>query len=510
MRKTRSTHVWLGMATFVVANVTAISGQETARPPVPAKPDVLVVICDQWNPRCVSWDDAQVHTPNLAGIAREGLIFDRCYTNSPVCMPARVSLITGWCPHNHGLWGNANDYHLPAAMAPMFRDIHGAGLTTAQIGKLHWFTGGNWHQDFPTIDDYCRAMGLDIVTSISGPPDAEGGHDLYTQYLEKRGLLGAVARDQLRRLRESEYEARPATVDPEDYHDTFVTGIADEFIRKQPRDKPMCLVVSLHSPHPPLDAPGKYATMFDPEDLALPANVPEHFNYDRHVFDQADVRRMLANYLGKMALCDDCIGRLIDAMKARGTWDQCLFIFTSDHGEMMGSHGALSKGRFWEESARVPLVVRWPGHVRTGRTPALVQLFDVYPTIVEAVGGTLSPGRFAQSFLPVATGKATSARELAVSEIGMAPPLGMMIRDARYKWWADNDHNRESEHLFDLDSDPLEQIDLAPNPDHHDLLEKMRERALTWLRSTQVNLAEGSKSRVQRAREAGQKDSQTK
>jgi len=323
-------------------------------------------------------------------------------------------------------------------------------------------------------------------------------------------LLGAVARDQLRRLRESEYEARPATVDPEDYHDTFVTGIADEFIRKQPRDKPMCLVVSLHSPHPPLDAPGKYATMFDPEDLALPANVPEHFNYDRHVFDQADVRRMLANYLGKMALCDDCIGRLIDAMKARGTWDQCLFIFTSDHGEMMGSHGALSKGRFWEESARVPLVVRWPGHVRTGRTPALVQLFDVYPTIVEAVGGTLSPGRFAQSFLPVATGKATSARELAVSEIGMAPPLGMMIRDARYKWWADNDHNRESEHLFDLDSDPLEQIDLAPNPDHHDLLEKMRERALTWLRSTQVNLAEGSKSRVQRAREAGQKDSQTK
>jgi len=451
-----------------------------------------------------------VHTPILATVAKEGMIFDHCYTNSPVCMPARVSLVTGWYPHNHGLWGNANDYHLSPAMAPMFRDIQHAGLTTAQIGKLHWYTGGNWHQDFPTLDDYNRAMGLDTVVSISGPPDSEGGHDLYTQYLEKHGLLGAVARDQLRRLRENEYEARPAAVDPEDYHDTFVTHLADDYIRKQPHDKPMFLVVSLHSPHPPLDAPGKYATMFDPVDLALPANVPEEFNYDRHIFNQADVRKMLANYLGKMALCDDCIGELIEAMKARGTWDNCLFVFTSDHGEMMGAHGALSKARFWEESARVPLVVRWPGHVQTGRTPALVQLFDVYPTIVEAVGGTLSPGRFARSFLPVATDKATTAREVVVSEIGMTTPLGLMMRDARYKWWADSGRNRESEHLFDLDADPLEQTDLASAPEHHDLLEKMRNRALTWLRSTQVNLAEGSKSKIQRSREAAEKEEKPK
>src|SRR4051812_11975949 len=81
--------------------------------------DVLVVICDQWSPRYVSWDNPQVRTPNLDAIAREGMIFDRCYTNSPVCMPARVSLVTGLYPHNHNLWGNANQYHLPPAMAPM-------------------------------------------------------------------------------------------------------------------------------------------------------------------------------------------------------------------------------------------------------------------------------------------------------------------------------------------------------------------------------------------------------
>jgi len=465
------------------------------------RPDVLVVICDQWNPRCVSWDDPQVRTPHLEAVAHEGMIFDRCYTNSPVCMPARVSLVTGWYPHNHHLWGNANQYHLSATMAPMFRDIRGAGLTTAQIGKLHWYVGADWNKEHRTLEDYNRAMGLDTVVSVSGPPDDERGHDPYCQYLEKHGLMGAVARDQLRRLRESEYEARASVEAPEDYHDVFVTGVATDWIRRQPRDQPFCLVVSLHSPHPPLDAPGEYATMFDPEKLTLAANVPDHFNYDRHNYSQADVRKMLANYLGKIALADECVGRLIDAMKARGTWDKTLFIFTSDHGEMMGAHGGLSKGRFWEESARVPLVMRWPGHVQAGRTTALAQLFDVYPTIVEAIGGTLSPGRFAHSLLPVAIGQSKAVRDLAVSEIGTAPPLGIMAREARYKWWAD----RDKEYLFDLEKDPLEQTNLATSAECRETLEKMHGRVLDWMRSTQVNLAEGSKSKVQRVREAGEK-----
>jgi arylsulfatase A-like enzyme len=477
-----------------------ISWLAIAAPLHAGQPDVLVVICDQWNPHYVSWDDPQVRTPHLDGIAHDGMIFDHCYTNSPVCMPARVSLVTGWYPHNHNLWGNANQYHLPASMAPMFRDIRQAGLSTAQIGKLHWYTGAEWQKDYPTIEDYNRAMGLDTVMSVSGPPDAENGHDPYCQYLEKKGLLGAVARDQLHRLREFEYEARAAAVGPEDYHDVFVTGMATDYIRQQPREKPMCLVVSLHSPHPPLDAPGPYATMFDPEKVTLPANVPASFNYDKRQVSQAELRKMLANYLGKMALADECIGRLVEAMKARGTWDNTLFVFTSDHGEMMGAHGMLSKGRFWEESSRVPLVIRWPGHVQSGRTPALAQMFDVYPTIVEAIGGTVSPGRFATSLLPVATGKKKAVRDVATSEIGKDAPLGMMVRNLRYKWWEDHD----KEFLFDMQSDPLEQTNLADSKEHHEILDQMRTRALTWLRSTQVNLAEGSKSKVQRVREAEQ------
>jgi arylsulfatase A-like enzyme len=238
--------------------------------------------------------------------------------------------------------------------------------------------------------------------------------------------------------------------------------------------------------------------MFDPQRLRLPANVPESFSRDGRSIDPAEVRRMLANYLGMIALVDDNIGRLSDALQQRGTWDQALVVFTADHGEMMGAHGALTKGKFYEESARVPLVVRWPGRVKPARTKALVQMFDIYPTVVEAIGGEVTPGRFARSLLPVAMGKVKAVRDLAVSEIGNRPPLDIMARDARYKWWAQDDR----EYLFDLEDDPLEMHNLADAAEHRETLNRMRGQLVTHWRSSQVNLAEGYKPRVQRMREA--------
>jgi arylsulfatase A-like enzyme len=465
-----------------------------------SKPDVLVILTDQWNPRYLSWDNPQVRTPNIDRIAHEGMIFDACYTTSPVCMPARISLITGLYPHNagHSVWGNVGNYHVPPDAAPMFRDIQRAGYTTAQIGKLHWTGGASWRQQFKCIEDYYRALGLDFVMDVSGPVDSPKDRNPYSHYLEKLGLLDTVAADLHERYVKWEFEPRASVVKPEDYHDTFVTRAATDFIRQQSKDKPMSLVVSLHSPHPPLDAPGEFATMFDPEKLVLPANVPQSFQREKRTIDKAEVRRMLANYLGKIALLDENVGRLVGAMKQRGTWDDALVFLTSDHGEMMGSHGYLTKGRFYEESGRVPLVIRWPGHVKAGRTKALAQMFDIYPTIVEAIGGDISPGRFAKSLLPVATAKVASIRDVVISEIGKSAPLHMMARDSRYKWWADE----EREYLYDLANDPLEMHNLAGESEHRETLSRMRERMLTQLRSTQLNLSEGYASKVQRLRAA--------
>ena len=462
--------------------------------------DVLVILTDQWSPRYLSWDNPQVRMPNLDRIAREGMVFDACYTTSPVCMPARVSLITGLYPHNggHSVWGNVTNYHVPAADATMFRDIKAAGFTTAQIGKLHWMSGPGWQEEYGTLDDYNKALGLDFVIDVAGPPDAPRDHNAYADYLRHKGLLKAVAADLHDRYLKWEYEPRASAVGPEDYHDTFVTRAAIDFIARQPKDHPLCLVLSLHSPHPPLDPPGAYATMYDSEKLELPANVPEVFHREGRAIDKKELRRLLAAYLGKISLVDDNVGRIVEAMKARGTWDNTLVCFTADHGEMMGSHEALTKGRFYEESGRVPLVIRWPGHVREGRTAALAQMFDVYPTIVQAIGGAMSPGRFAKSLLPVATGRTAKVRELAISEIGKSPPLRMMARAERYKWWAEEN----AEYLFDMKEDPLEMHNLVNDPAHHETLQYMREQMLLNLRTTQLNLSEGYKPKVTRMREA--------
>jgi arylsulfatase A-like enzyme len=380
----------------------------------------------------------------------------------------------------------------------MFRDIRRAGYTTAQIGKLHWFSGADWKNEFPTVEDYHRALGLDFVLDVSGPTDSPTERGPYAMYLKKLGLLESVAADLHDRYVKWEFEPRASVVKPEDYHDTFVTTAAIDFIGKQPRDKPLCTVVSLHSPHPPLDAPGEFATMYEPEKLSLPVNVPDQFFREGHILRHPDVQRLLANYLGKIALVDFNVGRLIEAMKQRGTWDNALVVFTADHGEMMGAHGALTKGRFEEESARVPLVIRWPGHVNAGRTRALAQMFDVYPTIVEAVGGELTPGRMAKSLLPVASGKKAAVRDLVISEIGKQPPLGMMARESRYKWWSDD----RGESLIDLESDPFELRNLAADPAQKEILDRMHEKALRQLRSTQLNLSEGYTSKVKRMRDA--------
>lgn len=464
------------------------------------KPDVLVILVDQWSPRYLSWENPQVRTPHLDKIAAEGMVFDRCYTTSPVCMPARVSLLTGLYPHNggHGMWSNALNYHASVEEATMFRDIQSVGYITAQIGKTHWTSGPSVREAFPKIEDYHRALGLDYVFDVSGPVDSVTEHNPYAEYLRKLGLLEQVAEDMHERYVKWEFQPKASLVPPEHYHDVFVSREAADFVGKQPADKPLCVVLSLHSPHAPLDAPGEYATMYEAGKLTVPPNVPETFRREMRTIGHPETREMLANYLGKISLADDCIGRVVTAFQKRGTWDHTVVCFTADHGEMMGAQGLLAKGRMYEESARVPLVVRCPGKVKAGHTKAPVQMFDVYPTIVEAIGGTVSPRRQAVSLLPVASGKAQEVRKLAISEIGKQAPLNMMATDGRWKWWVDE----KGEYLFDLDADPFEMTTLAADPAHLTRLNQMREGMLLHLRSTQTNLSEGYKSKVQRLREA--------
>ena len=459
------------------------------------KPDVLLIMTDQFNPRCAGYAGSPtVQTPNLDRLAREGVSFDACYSNSPVCMPARLSLATGRYPHEHGHWMNGGRAE-PASIITMFHDIRRAGYTTAKVGKFHYPMPGK-HQDFREFAEYYRAIGLDHADELSTPFSTPGRRSAFTDHLVRRGLLDVFLDDIFERYEKGQYLCKPSPVAPKDHNDSFVAQRSLGFLKQHPRDKPFFLFVSFPGPHTPLDACGRYATMYDPAKIVLPPNVKPNKRYGG--LDQ--VRRMRALYYGKITMIDHLIGTLLAELERRGTLDNTLVLFTADHGEMIGAQGKLSKGVFYEESCRVPLLVRWPGRARAGaRTQALVELIDVYATIVDAIGGEMAPTSHGRSVLPVASGRSDTHRDVVFGEIGPGNRLDFMVRTPDYKYFI----RAEREYLFDMRRDPYEMKDLAKSKDAktQEVLRSMRRRLKEFVPPSPPNYTSNYKPQFKRLHE---------
>jgi arylsulfatase A-like enzyme len=371
----------------------------------------------------------------------------------------------------------------------MFRDIKNAGLTTAQIGKQHWQGGGAFKRHFETAAEFYKALGLDYAVHIASPFESRSGSGPYRDFLRQKGLLNKYVQDINERLTNDQFKVRQSIMPPELHNDSFIADKAIEFIKNQPEEQPYCLVVGFSAPHTPLDASGKYATMYDPEEIELPANVPEKLCHNGETIDHSVIKKMRASYFGKITMMDDNVGRIIEQTKKRGRWDNTLVIFTADQGLELGAHGNLSKGWFFEESIKAPLMMRWPKKIPSEqRTKALCQLFDIYPTIVEAIGGNLTEdGHFARSLLTLATGKTDKIRNVVFSEFSSgSEELDYMVRTERYKWFI----QKGNEYLFDLQKDPYETENIIDYPQNANLAKSMRHKYCEFMLDTQYNYSE--------------------
>lgn len=379
-------------------------------------PDIIIFMPDQWNPRFTGYAGAQVQTPNLDRMAGEGMVFESCYTPCPVCMPARCCFTSGLYPHNQALWGNGPYNQMPEDNR-LFLDLKASGYYTAQIGKIHRYSGNSWRQRSPakSFKEYMELCGIDYYEKTITPATIRHASGQYRARLKRLGIFDEYVADIKDRMLVNQYMVRPAVVEPKDHPDAYVAERTIEFIKQHPVDQPLFLMVTFPSPHTPLDACGKYEKMYDPKVLKLLPNVKD-FSRDGTDYTSGEVKKMYGSYFDKITMIDDLIGEIIDALRKRGTWDNTLAFFTSDHGEMIGSQGRVSKGVFYEESGRVPMVVRWPGHIPGDRkSDALVQTMDIYPTAIEAVGGKLSKIilRYLCCRLPSAQQKAAVMRFLA-------------------------------------------------------------------------------------------------
>ena len=195
----------------------------------------------------------------------------------------------------------------------------------------------------------------------------------------------------------------------------------------------------------------------------------------------AEVRAM---YYGKVSLVDHWVGQILRVLDDRGLAENTLVVFWSDHGEMAGDHLRLHKQVFYESSLRVPLIMRWPGHIEPGHLcSALASTVDLAPTILQAAGVQPDPNAMGTSLWPNLRDPEFPGRDAVFSEISPGPLGNIMIRTHQWKYAIGNDGRPYM--LFDLQADPNEQVNLVGSPDHTALEQQMCDRLLQFLAGAQ-------------------------
>ena len=456
-----------------------------------SRPNILLILTDQQRWDAMSCSGDWVRTPHLDRIAAEGMRFANCVPNSPVCIPARLSLATGLYPHNTGVWHNQPSQPSPEQPTWM-QTVRAAGYRTSLFGKTHLHPH---HGDLRQKEDLMRAYGLDDVDEIGGPRASARLLSHMTASWRDRGKWEAYQRDFEERFSNKPHVVRPSSLSLEDYADVYVGQRAREYLESYDRAEPWCCWVSFGGPHEPWDAPEPYASMYDPSTMPPPvAHSPQDHprpqgELDRLLANRPDltpdeVAAMRANYAGNVSLIDDQIGQILAAVEARGELGNTAIAFSSDHGEHNGDCGLIYKETFLNGAVRVPLLLRTPATARGSQSDRIcsapVEWFDIGPTLVELAGGEIDYPQFARSLTPLLEDPTRRHRGEAISELKGE----IMLLDERWKGAL----NAEGQvyMLFDVQSDPEESTNLAGLPEMRATEEKLRLRILERLVQSQL------------------------
>ncbi|AHM61166.1 sulfatase [Flammeovirgaceae bacterium 311] len=294
---------------------------------VTEKPNVIIVVADQWRAEAFGYaGNPDVITPNFDRLASESINFDHAVAVMPVCSPWRASLMTGQYPLTHGLF--YNDKPLPTEAVTMGKLFKGEGYQTAFIGK--WHMNGHERHEHPFA-----------ARSKPIPAERRQGFDYWKACEVTHDYNNSLYFDE-----QNQKHIWPG-------YDAFPqTDSAISYIRKH-KEKPFLMVLSWGPPHDPYNtAPEEYRKLYDPAKLTLRPNVAES--------DQDSARWVLANYYAHCTALDKAMGDLMKALDDEGVADNTILIFTSDHGDMLMSKGVLKKQRPWDESARIPMLLRYP------------------------------------------------------------------------------------------------------------------------------------------------------
>ncbi len=482
-------------------------------------PNLLVIMTDQQRFDALSCaGNGILKTPNLDQLARQGAMFQTAVTPCPVCVPARTSILTGKSMTGTQVTGNAAATDTELDCGPSFDNILSQrGYSTGYYGKYH--------------APYRMALTYGNKVPYAGArvEGAPSHRKQYLEYLDQHAPSRPLRPGELM-SKDFERPYTPAVLDAR-YRDpeaptsqgsvygwlhvpkehSFTAYTVDEAIHALDGFErgPFSLTCSIGPPHPPFLNVSPYWGMYPAQDMPLPKNFRHDMTWSPYRERAAkmptyqapeNIRAMISIYYGMVKEVDDNVARLLARLDERGLRANTLVVFVSDHGEMMGSHGLGSKMTFYEESAHVPLLMRFPGRIKPGAVlQDPVSTMDLFATILDYLG-VPAPRREGYSLRPLVDGKRSASPDFRVSEwFGNNVP-NFMVRTRDWKLILARDPaSKARDALFHLKEDPFEVTNLLGEPadraKYRTQADEMKDRLLAWLERAQSPLAGGVKER---------------
>ena len=416
-----------------------------------ASPNILLVMADQLAPHFTgTYGHPLVSTPHLDSLAEHGALFDAAYCHSPLCAPARFTMLAGLPVTEIGAWDNASEF---SASTPTFaHHLSLAGYRTVLSGKMHFVGPDQLHgfEERLTTDIY--------PADFAWTPNWEKADERIDKWYHNMDVLSdagtAVTTYQIDYDEEVGFAARRKLLD----------------IARDGDDRPFFMCASFIHPHDPYVARQEWWDVYDHTDIDMPdpwdldaldphtLRIRTGIQADTVGYTDEQVRNARHGYYANVSYFDDQLGKLLATLKETGTLDNTLVIVTSDHGDMLGDRGAWFKMSFHERSARVPLVVSGPDVANVNVANACSHL-DLFPTLLDVAGAQIPDHLPGRSLVPSWSGDVDPIDETFgeyTAEMTSAPIF--MVRRGRYKYI----HcNTDPAQLYDLENDPLERNNLA-------------------------------------------------
>ncbi len=445
-----------GLHLFFAFALTIASAQAEAK-----KPNIIFLLADDQNILSVGcYGNSEVQTPHMDKLGADGVIFDKHYNTTPICMASRASIMTGMYEYKTG----TNFQH--GDMTPKIWEksypilLREAGYLTAFAGKFGF---------------QILKHGYDAEQFF----DIWGGGPNQTEY--------KTAKNKSMRKYAKDYP-----------HSTRAYGAFGQDVIKTAaqQNKPFCLSISFKAPHHPVKPDPKFNDIYKGKTFTKPANYGRENG--KHLSAQSkqgrqysrftswgydtDYDQVMANYYQQVYAIDVALGMIRKEIEAQGVTENTVIIYTSDNGFICGSHGYGSKVLPMEESSRVPLIILDPRSDSAGkklRTKSLTGNIDFAPTILELAGLPIPKNMDGVSLLPILEKTDSHVRnELAVMNTYGATPtknLTLITQEWKYTyWWYGDKQMTPTEELFNLNKDPLEMTNLANNDEHTSILKKMQ------------------------------------